>query len=107
MPVMMLSLEQLNADLDALVGRVVGGRYCLDALIGVGAMGAVFRGSHLGLQRAVAIKVLHPRLTADPRLCARFDREAHGASRLDHRNCVRTSDTGTTEDGIKFLVIPN
>jgi serine/threonine protein kinase len=91
--------------LEALVGQVIDGHYRLDKLLGAGGMGAVYKARHLGLERDVAIKILHPDIGGDPSISKRFDREAQSASRLDHPNCVRVSDFGTTAEGIKYLVM--
>jgi serine/threonine protein kinase len=96
---------KLHYDLEALVGATIHGRYEVETLLGVGGMGAVFKGRHTGLQRGVAIKVLHPEIGRDPSVSKRFDREAQSASRLDHPNCVRVTDFGTTENGTKYLVM--
>ncbi|NVB41998.1 protein kinase [Pseudenhygromyxa sp. WMMC2535] len=80
-------------------------RYQVEASIGAGGMGAVFRARHTGLDRPVAIKVLHPEVGRDPGISKRFDREATAASRLDHPNCVRVTDFGTLEGGGKYLVM--
>ena len=101
----MSALDDLHPDLQALVGTVIHERYRIDKLLGRGGMGAVFRGHHLGLRRDVAIKVLRPELGRDSTTGKRFDREAHSISRLDHPNCVRVSDYGTTEGGVKYLVM--
>jgi tRNA A-37 threonylcarbamoyl transferase component Bud32 len=98
-------LDSLHPSLRELPGKTIVGRYRVDEALGVGGMGAVFRGRHLGLKRDVAIKVLHPDLTRDPEISKRFDREAHSASRLDHPNCLRVTDVGSTEDGVKFMVM--
>lgn len=91
-------LDSLHPTLRKLPGQTIVDRYTVAEALGVGGMGAVFRGHHLGLKRDVAIKVLHPDLTRDPEISKRFDREAHSASRLDHPNCLRVTDVGTTED---------
>ncbi|MBL4686930.1 MAG: protein kinase [Nannocystaceae bacterium] len=101
----MVDEDSLHPDLAALRGTKVAGRYRVDELLGIGGMGAVFKGRHLGLERDVAIKVLHPELTRDPDISARFDREAHSASRLDHPNCMQVTDVGSTEKGLKFMVM--
>lgn len=90
------SVEPLQ--LRQLVGQVISERYRVDTLIGVGGMGAVFRCRHLGLGLDVAIKVLHPHIGGDAENGARFAREAHSASRLDHPNCVRVLDFGNWHD---------
>jgi hypothetical protein len=99
------STPHLHPKLDELVGTTIAERYRVDSLLGVGGMGAVFRGHHLGLKRDVAIKVLHPDLSRDTEISARFDREAHSSSRLDHPNCLQVTDFGETEDGMKFMVM--
>jgi serine/threonine protein kinase len=58
--------QQIHNDLAGMVGTVLAGTYRLDALIGEGGMGAVFRGRHVLLRRDVAIKVLHPDFSRDP-----------------------------------------
>ncbi len=98
-------LDSLHPTLRKLPGQTIVDRYTVAEALGVGGMGAVFRGHHLGLKRDVAIKVLHPDLTRDPEISKRFDREAHSASRLDHPNCLRVTDVGTTEGGVKFMVM--
>jgi serine/threonine protein kinase len=95
----------LHADLVALVGATLHDRYRVESLLGSGGMGAVFKGHHTGLGRDVAIKVLHPEFGRDPSVGKRFEREATSASRLDHPNCVRVTDFGTTETGTTYLVM--
>lgn len=99
------ALATLHQDLQGLVGKTVAGRYRVDALIGVGGMAAVFRAHHEGLKRDVALKVLHPNLSANSEMSARFEREARSASRLDHPNCVQVTDFGATEDGMMYMVM--
>jgi serine/threonine protein kinase len=101
----MSALDDLHPDLQALVGTVIHDRYRVDKLLGAGGMGAVFKAHHVGLRRDVALKVLRPELGRDPTTGKRFDREAHSVSRLDHPNCVRVTDFGTTEGGVKYLVM--
>jgi serine/threonine protein kinase len=71
--------------------------------IGEGGMGTVWRGHHLKLDRAVAVKVLDEtlQLRADGR--ERFIREAKALALLDHRNVVRIHDCDQTPDGKLFL----
>jgi len=101
----MVDADTLHPDLTSLLGTTIAERYRVDELLGIGGMGAVFKGRHLGLERDVAIKVLHAELTRDPELSARFEREAHSASRLDHPNCLAVTDVGSTENGLKFMVM--
>lgn len=99
------ALATLHQDLQGLVGKTVAGRYRVDALIGVGGMAAVFRAHHEGLKRDLALKVLHPNLSANTEMSARFEREARSASRLDHPNCVQVTDFGATDDGMMYMVM--
>src|SRR3954451_639268 len=64
---------------DPLVGRGFDGKYRLEALIGEGGMGAVYRATHLLMARPVAVKVLHSRLIDNESARARFQREARAA----------------------------
>jgi serine/threonine-protein kinase len=66
-----------------LVGEVVLGRYAVEARLGSGAMGTVYRGRHVKLQRGVAIKVLHEGYASHPTMLARFRREAEAAARTE------------------------
>jgi eukaryotic-like serine/threonine-protein kinase len=90
---------------DSLVGRVLADRYEIERELGRGGMGVVYRARHVTLGRPVAIKVLHAKLSADPAVSKRFDREALAASKLDHPNCVQVIDFGTTADGLEYLVM--
>ncbi len=91
---------------DALIGRTLDDRYRLEARIGGGGMGAVFRARHLMMDTEVAIKVLRPDLAADPAAVRRFAREAKGSFRFDHPNCVRVFDFGfAAAEGVVYLVM--
>ncbi|HEY1816864.1 MAG TPA: protein kinase [Kofleriaceae bacterium] len=87
------------------LGSVLDGRYRVDAVLGKGGMGRVYKGEHTGIGRAVAIKVLHPDLGRNKEAAARFQREALASGRLDHPNIVGVSDFGVMEDGSLYLVM--
>ncbi len=86
-----------------LVGRVLGGRYRLTALLGGGASAAVFAADDVVLRRQVAVKVLHPGLAADAAFLRRFQVEAQLAAALRHPNVLLVHDWGD-DDGTPFLV---
>lgn len=90
---------------DPLCGRIVGGKYALDSVIGTGAIGIVFKASHRDLGRTVAIKVLHPRYRDDPDLMGVFRKEARAASQLEHPNVARVYDYGQETDGLVYIVM--
>jgi eukaryotic-like serine/threonine-protein kinase len=87
------------------LGSVLDGRYRVEAILGKGGMGRVYKAEHTSLGRAVAIKVLHTRLGGSKEAAQRFQREAMASGRLDHPNIVAVSDFGTLEDGSLFLVM--
>lgn len=86
-----------------LSGRQLGG-YELRALLGVGGMGAVYRGYQVALKREVAVKVLSPQLAEQPDYFSRFTREAETAARLEHANIVPIYDYGT-HAGAAYVVM--
>jgi hypothetical protein len=85
-------------------GRVLGGRYRLDAEIARGGMATVWRGEDPLLARLVAVKTLDPVLAEDEALRTRFRREAVAAAAVAHPNIVATYDTGE-DDGIAYIVM--
>ena len=91
--------------LPELVGKTVLERYRVEAVLGKGAMGTVYRGSHHRLARSVAIKVLHEHLVHDTKMLARFQREAQVAAKLQHPNLISVLDIGETEDGLHIMVL--
>ncbi len=74
--------------------RALGDDYELLEPLGTGGYGRVYRVRDLHLEREVALKVLHPGLTADPAVLERFRREAQLAARLTHPNIVSIFDIG-------------
>jgi serine/threonine-protein kinase len=90
---------------DSLLGQVLAGKYRMDERLNEGGMGAVYRGTHVLMDKTVAIKVLRPTLAADEKIVARFSREARAASRISHPHAVSVTDFGESEDGVVFLVM--
>ncbi|MFC4948347.1 serine/threonine-protein kinase [Pseudonocardia sp. GCM10023141] len=94
-------MPQQSATAAGWVGHVVAG-HRIDALIGEGGMGVVFRATHLRLGRTVALKVLPPPLAADQDYRRRFEREAAIAASLEHPNVVPIYDAGHA-NGVLYL----
>ena len=86
-------------------GHLLGARYRIEAPLGSGGFGQVYRAVQLPLERPVAVKVLPPEALGSPERLARFEREAELAQRLEHPNTVRTLDYGVSGDGTPFLVM--
>jgi serine/threonine-protein kinase len=83
-----------NAERDAYLGMELPGQIRLEHLIGIGSMGRVYRAFQGGIERDVAVKVLHRELSGNAELVGRFHREAKVASRLVHPNVVQVLMTG-------------
>ena len=90
---------------DGLVGQTLADKYRVEELINQGGMGAVYRGTHILMDKTVAIKVLHPALAADEKIVARFSREARAASRISHPHALNVTDFGESSNGVVFLVM--
>ena len=87
----------------SLVGQQLGD-YVLEAELGSGSMGAVYRATYLPQRSAVAIKVLLHELASDVSFITRFIREARIVSSLDHPNIVRVYDAGRQGEHIYFVM---
>src|SRR5215471_14775649 len=95
----------LDGDGEELIGMVVDGRYRLEATLGRGGMGLVYRAAHVGLRRQVAVKILHPSLAASPEVRNRFERAALAVGKIDHPNCVSVDAVGRLPDGALYLAM--
>lgn len=95
----------VDGDLGLEAGTVLGGRYRLQGALGQGGASVVYRAEHIDLLKEVAVKVLKPELCVLKEAMQRFQREARAVSRLDHRNIVRVTDFGRTNNGSLFLVM--
>src|SRR5262245_27024655 len=93
-----------NGERDPYLGIELPGQIRLEHLIGIGSMGRVYRAFQGGIERDVAVKVLHRELSGNAELVQRFHREAKVASRLVHPNVVQVLMTGAlpqrTEPGL-------
>ncbi|MGD8863909.1 MAG: serine/threonine-protein kinase, partial [Myxococcales bacterium] len=85
------------------VGEVVLDRYAIEALVGVGGMGEVYRARHLKLGMPVAVKAITGEASAD--LVRRFAREAQLLARVRHPNVVSILDVGETASGGPCMVM--
>jgi serine/threonine-protein kinase len=90
---------------DPLIGKVVAGRYRLEARLGEGGMGVVYRARHVLIDRVVALKLIRPDLRGETHLRAWMLREARAANRVDHAHIIDIHDIGETEEGELYLVM--
>ncbi len=88
---------------DPWIGRTIGG-FRIEARIGEGGMGIVYRATEWSLDRPVALKLLRPEVAGSPAARARFEREAKAVARLHHANIVNVYSVGDAE-GVRFLAM--
>ncbi len=86
-------------------GRVVDGRYTLEALLGEGGMGVVYRARHALTGGEVALKLMHPHIAALPDVATRFLAEARAPAAIGHPGIVKVTDAGKTSVGELYLVM--
>lgn len=90
---------------DPALGKVIAGRYRLEARIGEGGMGIVYRARHVLIDRVVAVKLIRPDLRGETHLRAWMLREARAANRVDHAHIIDIHDIGETDDSELYLVM--
>ncbi len=88
-----------------LSGTTLDMRYDIEGVVGTGGMGTVYKARQRGMEREVAIKVLHPRFAHEPRAVKRFFREAQAASKLIHPHIVTVYDFGRASEGHLYMVM--
>jgi serine/threonine protein kinase len=84
-------------------GQVFAG-HRIDAVVGRGGMGIVYRATHLALDRPVALKVMAPDLVAEEGFRERFQRESRIAASLDHPHIVPVYHAGE-QDGVLYITM--
>ena len=90
-----------------MIGQNVGGRYRVIRVLGEGGMGVVYEGEQQmgSTKRKVAIKTLHPQLSNDPSVSARFHRECGVVAQLEHTNTIKVYDFGSTDNGALYIAM--
>jgi serine/threonine-protein kinase len=97
--------EPAPSDAPALEGRLIGGKYRVQRLIGTGGMGTVWEGAHETLMTRVAIKFIRPQFAEQPEARARFQIEARAAAKLKTKHAVHVYDYGVTPEGLPYIVM--
>src|SRR4026208_70274 len=90
---------------DLAPNKATAGRYRLEARIGEGGMGIVYRARHVLIDRVVAVKLIRPDLRGETHLRAWMLREARAANRVDHAHIIDIHDIGETDEGELYLVM--
>jgi serine/threonine protein kinase len=90
---------------DPWIGRVLGGRYRLEVLLGSGSMGRVYRAEHVLMHKPLAVKILNAEHAKSPELVARFEREAIAAANIEDASVVAATDCAKLEDGTVYLAL--
>jgi eukaryotic-like serine/threonine-protein kinase len=91
---------------DSNIGRdILDGQFQILQKIGSGGMGAVYKAAQPAMNRMVAVKILHPKLTNRKDLVSRFRREARAMSHLEHPNTVKVFVYGELDDGSLYIVM--
>ena len=85
------------------IGKTIG-KVKIEKILARGGMAEVYLGTHLTLERPVAVKLLHSHIEEDPSLLERFHREAKVVAGLRHPNIVQIFDFDTT-DGHPYIVM--
>lgn len=88
----------------AKLGKLLRGKYVLDRVLGIGGMATVYAATHRNAKR-FAVKMLHPELSKNEDVRARFLREGYVANKIEHPGAVDVLDDDTTDDGEAFLVM--
>jgi serine/threonine protein kinase len=97
-------LEEKKRRAQARIGSVVGGKYELLSVLGVGGMGAVYEAVHRLTDRRVALKLLHEEAARQGAVAERFLVEAKAAAQIGHPAIVQVLDADRTEQGVLYVV---
>lgn len=103
-----LSARTTSAGSDPYVGMTLHGEFRVEALVGSGAVGSVYRAQQLGVERSVALKIMHRDLASNEGIVGRFRREARIAGSLAHPNLVNVLSLSEIELGdlrVPFLAL--
>ena len=91
--------------IDPLLGSVLDRRYRIDFRLAAGGFGAIYRATHIKSGHEVALKVLHPQLTTDAGVVARFRREGATMTTLRSPHTITAYELGEADDGTLYIVM--
>src|ERR1700689_4458140 len=97
-----METDQVELRARGRIGTVLRGKYRLESVLGVGGMAVVYKATHRN-EAEFAVKMLHPQLSIQGDLRARFLREGKVANSVKHPGVVLVVDDDVAEDGAAFL----
>ncbi|HEX8249741.1 MAG TPA: serine/threonine-protein kinase [Pyrinomonadaceae bacterium] len=89
---------------DQFIGQTLADKYRIDSVIRDGSLGKLYRGTHLLMDKPIAVKILSPALAVDEEIVRQFSSEVRTLSRLSHPNIPSVSDYGQDKNGAVFIV---
>ncbi len=89
---------------DQFTGKILAEKYQIDSLLSAGNSGNLYHGTHLLMEKPVAVKVLPAALAVDEKIVKSFSDEARTVSRISHPNILSVTDYGSDKDGTVFIV---
>lgn len=98
-------IDQPRRERDTLVGTILDRRFRIEERIAAGGFGAIYRATHVKSGYEVAIKILHPHMSADEQVVARFRREGATLTQLRDPHTVTTYELAVDRDGTLFIVM--
>ncbi len=98
-------VPELHGPADPLIGRTLNGKYRVLSEIGIGSMGTVYLGEHIGLKKRVALKVLHTNVQAGREARSRFQREGIAAGQFTHPSAIQIFDFDMDEGPVFYLAM--
>jgi hypothetical protein len=90
--------------IDTFIGQTLADKYRIEAVLRESGLGTVYRGTHLLMEKPVAVKILAPELAAGEATARRFSAEARAVSHLSHPNILNVTDFGTDPSGAVYIV---
>jgi serine/threonine protein kinase len=90
---------------DNFTGQVLADKYVVEAPLGPAALGTVYRGTHLLMDKPVTIKILSPALAVDDNIVRQFSGEARTISRIANPNILNVTDYGSDKNGAVFIIM--
>jgi hypothetical protein len=90
--------------LDQFIGQVLADKYRIDSVLRETDSGKIYHGTHLLMDKPVAVKILSPALAADAKAVERFSAEAQNLSHISHPNILSVTDFGREPEGAVYIV---